>query len=166
MRGLSTGTALRRGCGARSVQLAHQLGFSHHHAIHGGLSMHLRDAGLAPGHFHLDAQLIAGPHRPRNFASSMEASSTSLFLRSGMLTSRPARPPPAPSLPPPARPASPGKSGKMAGEIRLVHCDVLDADDAILFQFDDGIHQQHRIAMRQNVANRLDVQEGHGNWLL
>ncbi len=54
----------------------------------------------------------------------------------------------------------------MADEERLIHRDVLDSDDALLFQLENGVHQQHRIAMRQNVANLLDIEEGHANWLL
>jgi hypothetical protein len=54
----------------------------------------------------------------------------------------------------------------MAHEKRLIYGDVLDADDPFLLQLEDGIHQQHGIAMRQNVANRLNVEEGHANWLL
>ena len=49
----------------------------------------------------------------------------------------------------------------MPHEKRLVDGDVLDADDALRFQFLDAVHQQHRIAVRKNVADGLDVQRRH-----
>ena len=54
----------------------------------------------------------------------------------------------------------------MAHEERLIHRHVLDPNDALLLQLQNPVHQKHRIAMRQNVANFLDVEEGHANWLL
>ncbi len=46
------------------------------------------------------------------------------------------------------------KFRKVADKKRLVDGDVLDANNAFGFQFVDPIHQQKRVAMRQNFADR------------
>ena len=51
----------------------------------------------------------------------------------------------------------------MTGEEGLVHSHVLDADDAIRFQFLDAVHQKEGIAMRQDFADGVDVQHTAGN---
>ena len=54
------------------------------------------------------------------------------------------------------------KVGKVPLEERLVHRHVLDADDAVRLHFHDAVHQQHRIAVRQNLAYFINVQNWHG----
>src|ERR1700688_1772620 len=49
----------------------------------------------------------------------------------------------------------------MAHEKGFVGGDVLDAHHAILLQYLDAIHQQHRITVRKNLADGLDVQSWH-----
>ncbi len=51
-----------------------------------------------------------------------------------------------------------GWPGKVALKERLVDRDVLDADDPLaVLDLDDPIDQQERIAMRQDVQDRADV---------
>ena len=59
-----------------------------------------------------------------------------------------------------------GKIRKMSYKKRLIYRDILDADDALLFQLDDRVHEQHRITMGKNLADRLYVKDGHAKWLL
>src|SRR5712691_11917286 len=44
-------------------EFAEHLRLGHHHAVDGGGAVHLGDGGLAIAQFHLDAELIARPHR-------------------------------------------------------------------------------------------------------
>ena len=55
---------------------------------------------------------------------------------------------------------------KMALEKRLVVGDILDPDDAFGLHLHDAVHQQKRVAMGQNAADIVDVQNGHGSRLL
>ena len=55
------------------------------------------------------------------------------------------------------------KIGKVALEKRLVVGDILDPDDAFGFHFYDAVHQQKRVAMRQNRPDIVDIQNGHGS---
>src|SRR3984885_5405560 len=139
------------------LQYAHQLGFGDYHSVHRGLPVHLGDARLALGHLHLDTKLIARPHRTPELGLLDGRQQNQLVLaiphllehqHAGHLRhrfhdqhSRHHR-----------------KLRKMAHEERFVHRNVLNADDSLLFQLQDGIHQKHRITMRQNVANLLDVE--------
>ena len=50
-----------------------------------------------------------------------------------------------------------GVSGEMSLKIRLVHCDVFDADDFAAFDFQNAVHHQERRAVRQQLHDSLDV---------
>ena len=51
----------------------------------------------------------------------------------------------------------------MTRKERLIDGHVLDADDALRFQFLDAVHQQKRIAVRQDFADGVDVQSARRN---
>ena len=50
----------------------------------------------------------------------------------------------------------------MPVEKRLIHGDILDADNPFGFEFDDAIDQQKRVAMRQDLPDLVNIQNGHG----
>ncbi len=135
-------------------------------SVHGGLAVHLRDARLALGDLHLDAKLIARPHRTAELRLLDGRQQHQLVLAIRHATSAPARPPLAPSLPPPARPASPGNSGKWPtkkGSFTVTFLiPTMRSSSSSRIESTSSIG----IAMRQNIANFLDVEKGHANWLL
>ncbi len=148
------------------LQHAHQHGLGHHQLRpRWPCPCIFAMAGLALGDFHLDAKLIARPHLAPELGFFDGCQQHQLVLAVGQRLQHQH-----------ARHLRHGlhhqharhhrKIGKMAHKERLIDGDVLDSDDALLFQLQDGIHQKHRIAMRQNVADLLDVEKGHANWLL
>ena len=58
------------------------------------------------------------------------------------------------------------KIREMAGKKRLIHGDILNADDAIGLQLLNAVHQQHGIAVREDVADRLNIHDRHAQRLL
>jgi hypothetical protein len=50
----------------------------------------------------------------------------------------------------------------MTVEKRLVDGHVLNTDNAFGLEFDDSIHQQKRVPMRQYSPDLVNIQNGHG----
>src|SRR5688572_128058 len=46
-------------------------------------------------------------------------------------------------------------------EMGLIHCHVLDCDDTHVFEFKNAVDQQERVAMRKDLLDRLNVENGH-----
>ena len=59
-----------------------------------------------------------------------------------------------------------GKSGKWPLKNGSLAVTFLMPTIALGLQFDDAIHQQHRVAVRQDRADFIDIQNGHGDPLL
>jgi hypothetical protein len=55
-----------------------------------------------------------------------------------------------------------GKSGKWPGKNGSLWVTFLMPTIALGFQFDDAIHQQNGIPVRQDVPDFVDIQNGHG----
>ena len=51
--------------------------------------------------------------------------------------------------------------GEMPGEEGFVGRDILDAYDAQFLEFDNAVDQQERVAVGQNVADRVNVEKSH-----
>ena len=127
--------------------------------------MHLCDTGFAPGHLHLDAELMARQHGPAKLGLLNGGEQHQLVrtirdafqnqhachLRHSFYNENAGHH---------------GKIRKMSYKKGLIYRDILDADDALLFQLDDRVHEQHRITMGKNLADRLYVKDGHAKWLL
>lgn len=129
--------------------------------VDGGDAFQLGHRGLQPVDLHLNAQLIAGNHwlpELRFFHRSKEhdlparlrsdlADQNAAHLRH-RLDDHHAR--------------HHRKIWKVAGELRLVGSYVLDANNRVLANLGNAVNQQHRIAMRQDCQNLLDISSWHG----
>jgi glutamate carboxypeptidase len=131
--------------------------------VNRGRAEHLGEAGLAFGDLHLNAKLVARAHLFAEFrflhrrqqhqfgvpVGDAAQHQDTRHLRHRLYDEH-------------ARHHR--KIGEMPREKRLIDGDILDADDALRLQFLDAVHQQHRKAVRENVADRLDIQRGYGGW--
>src|ERR1022692_4957013 len=132
------------------------------HAIHGGHAGHLGHAGLALEDLHLHAQRVAGHHgaaeagvfdgyEEHQFIGAVRhivEHQDARRLRHGFHDEH-------------AR--HDRKIREMAGELRLVGGDALDADDAVCLHLDNTVHQKKWVAMGQNRPNLINVQSCHGS---
>src|SRR5579885_2875728 len=146
-------------------QLAHYFSFRHYNAVHGGLPMHLGHRRLAFAHPHLNAKLVARAHRSAKFSlfdgSEKDQLAVPIFdllqhKHAGYLRHR-------------FDDKNAGHNGvirKVSHRPRLISRDIIDADDALRLQLKDAIDEQHRIAVRKDVADRIDVQQWHAVPLL
>lgn len=141
-------------------ELTHHLRLGYHHAIHLRLPVHLRHRSLPAGDLHFHYQLIAWNHRTPELRLLDRSKQNKLIVPvrnsgenqyAGNLRHRLHN----------QHPGHNREIGEVAGEERLIGGYILDPDDTILFQFDNRINQKHGIAVRKNVADGLDVKNGH-----
>ena len=141
-------------------QFTHDAGFCDYLTIDGGDALHFGDGGLQPAHFHFNSQLIARHNRLAEFGfvdgSEEHELASGLWghfadedaghLRHGFDDHHAGHD---------------GEARKMSGEERLIAGDVLYADDRFFVDLENPVHEQHRIAMRQDLLDFLNVEGGH-----
>lgn len=122
--------------------------------------MHLGNCGLPFGESHLDPELIAGNHGLPKFGffdgskqdqllfpvgqGFQHENTSDLSHRFHYEYARHDR-----------------KSRKMTIKKRLICGDILQPDNRVLSHFQDAIDQQHRVAVRQNLPDILNVHHRH-----
>ena len=144
------------------LQLAHHFGFCDQQAVDGRAPRHLGHGTFAPDHCHLDTKLIAWHHGPPELRGIDRDQQHQLVIAiRNALENQHAR-----RLRHGFHDQDAGhnrKLRKVPVEKRLVDGDILDADNPFRLEFEDAIDKQERVAMRQDLPDLIDIQNGHGN---
>ena len=130
-------------------------------AAHGGDTAHLGDRIFAAKHFHFDAQLIAGYNRLAEFSLLDRGEKHDFVFRQRI----DAADEDTAHLRHRLHDQNAGhhrETGKVTVKVRLVDRHILDAYNGIAIDLKNAIDHQHRVAVRQNRSNLLNVQRCHG----